>query len=307
MITYMARKKGLYMFSILNEIKEYINISGIPFNNISINYSYFPPHYNQAILNHLRKLTGNNYDFGSAEYTLSFDKNGSIYLMIHDFHNKTNLCIANTRLNLEENIRITQVPEVDIIEEASALKLLDNERMLIRQMINTNYSNLSRLDRVKLENNIINTLILPKIRESIKNGEDIVEKALYNHELGTSVEKIIPYIDYLNDYYMEDLRLEEEENKMKGIYFNEPDSDAIIRRNPGKGSPQNKERNNPIIPANDRIDVLNSYHYIYRDFAYNDNNKEIKYINYLYRLSDNQFLLVMEPYNGTKYTKLAII
>ena len=94
---------------------------------------------------------------------------------------------------------------------------------------------------------------------------------------------------------------------MKGIYFNEPDSDAIIRRNPGKGSPQNKERNNPIIPANDRIDVLNSYHYIYRDFAYNDNNKEIKYINYLYRLSDNQFLLVMEPYNGTKYTKMAII
>ena len=207
------------MFSILNEVKEYIQMNGIPFNDIAISYSYFPNYFNQAILNHLRMLTGNNNEFGPSEYKLSFDKNGSMYLMVHDNTGKTNLCIANTMLNLGENIRYTLVPEVDIIEEACVLKYLDEQRLMIRDMINTNYDQLDTLSKVKLENNIINTLVKSKFKELSKDNINILDKVDYKKDIDTSIDKITWYINYLNDYYMEDLRLAEAESQMHGILY----------------------------------------------------------------------------------------
>ena len=286
------------MFSILNEIKEYINKKGIPFNDISISYSYFPTYFNQAILNHLRKLTGARYDMGPSEYTLSFDKNGNIYLMIHDTTGKVNLCVTDTYLDIDDNIRFTSISEMELVKEALALESLDDERSMIREMINTNYSNLNNIEKVKLENNIINALASKNTSEEVTS---------YQRELVNSCNSIISYINYLNDYYMEDLRLEEEENKMQGIMYTEPDKDFNGKRKGGTPSPLIKERNNPIIPANDRISILNNYRYIYRDFAYTSSNREIEYLNYLYKIDTDKFLLVMEPYNGTKFTKMVII
>ena len=290
------------MISILNNIKEYIDMKGIPFDTISINYSYFPKYYNQAILNRLRKITGNHFELGPSNYTISFDKYGNIYLMIHDNTGKTNLCIANTTISLDSNLLISVIPEKEIMLEAKILKDLDRERKLFKNMINNKYQGLNAQDKVNLENNIINTLVNSMVPDV---SYDLVKESM-RKDVIESTNNIISYIDYLNQRYMEEVKLEED-NSMKGIMFIEPEKDYNGKRVLGNTNTISKERNNPLIPANDRISILNNYKYIYRDYAYTSSNKEIEYLNYLYKIDSDKYLLLMEPYNGNKFTRMAII
>ena len=52
--------------------------------------------------------------------------------------------------------------------------------------------------------------------------------------------------------------------------------------------------------------MLDSYPYVFKEYAYTSTNDEITYMNYLYMLDDNLYALVLEPINGTKYTKIVI-
>lgn len=287
------------MNSILNMVDNYIKENNIPFKDITISYSYLPSYLNQAILNKIREIKGNNYDFGSTEYTFSYDENDNLYLIVHDSENMVNLIIANTKLDLVD-YKITVISEYKLIEEAIALKDLDEYRLVIRNMINNEYKTLSPIEKIKLENNIINSLAKNKINNSS------IDISTYNEELTNSANKINNYMSYLKDYYDKDMK-EYSDKEEVGIYFSEPDSDYLGRKNEKNKYPKEYERVNEIIPFTARYHVLEKYPYIYSDYAYSDNYKEIEYMNYLYKLNETKYLLVMEPYNGIKFTRIAVI
>ena len=294
------------MYSILKEVDKYIKENGIPFKDVIVSYDYFPKHINQAILNAIRETQNERYDFGVPEYRISYDELGNIYMMVHDSTKRSNICISNERIMLDGNYSVHFITEDKIIKEACMLKHMDQERDIIRQMVHDTYKDLSMLDKVKLENNIINTLAKNNLEKLEKDNESIFDIVSYNEEITDSANKINDYIAYLNAYYMEDLREKEAEMRMDGIFYMEPDSDTVIRKGTSTPSKGSHERVNQVMPADERIDVLEDYSYIYREFAYSTDKSQIDYMSYLYQIN-NKYILVMEPYNGIKHTKIAVI
>ena len=123
------------MNSILDAVKAYIIKNDIPFKDISVSYSYFPKYFNQAVLNKIREIKGIGYDLGASIYTLSFDKNNNLYLLVNDSTGKENLVISNTRFDPTKEMRYVQAPEIEIIEDACMLEYLDKERIDIRELV----------------------------------------------------------------------------------------------------------------------------------------------------------------------------
>ncbi len=293
------------MNSILKEVKEYIIKNNIPFKDICVSYECFPKYINQAILNKIREIKGIGYDLGSSTYILSFDKNNNLYLLVNDSEGYTNLIIADTPIYPTKDIKYTQVPEIEIIEDACMLEYLSNERISVREMIDKEYKKLSPIEKVRLENNIINLLAKNKFNDLSKNNDNILNKVSYKEANKKTVKLITDYINYLDAYYEQDLEIDAEVGE--GIYFNEPDADPrgrIINKNK---YPEPKERVNEIIPFTDRYQFLESYPYLYADYAYSKAKGQIEYMNYLFEIGYHKYVLILEPYNGTKVTRIAVI
>jgi hypothetical protein len=212
------------------------------------------------------------------------------------------VCISNHSVELDADYYITFIHESAIIREAYLLKQMDSERKAIKKMIDEDYKDLDMINKVKLQNNIINTLVKNKL---VKNG-NYVDTFPYEIELMDSVDKINAYIDYLNDYYLEDLKHEEDLRQVPDIFYVEPEQDVSGKRGHNTGSTNAMERANEVMAVSLRKDVLDAYPYIYRGNAYTTDKSHFEYMSYLY-LSNGKYILVMEPYNGVKHTKIAII
>ena len=113
--------------------------------------------------------------------------------------------------------------------------------------------------------------------------------------------------------YIEKLN-EERDNKTVSLSFEAPEvgSSGIIRNN-NTNSTGTRERVNSILPLDDRVNILESYNYMYVGYAFsngydtnNQRGRELQYLNYLYNLGNNKYALVMEPYSGTSHTKIMI-
>ena len=113
--------------------------------------------------------------------------------------------------------------------------------------------------------------------------------------------------------YIEKLN-EERDNKTVSLSFEAPEvgSSGIIRNN-NTDSTGTRERVNSILPLDDRVNILESYNYMYVGYAFsngydtnNQRGRELQYLNYLYNLGNNKYALVMEPYSGTSHTKIMI-
>lgn len=292
------------MYSILNEIDKYVKENGIPFKDIIISPEYLPKHINQVILDKIREIRGTRYDFATSDYRISYDKFGHLYVMVHDILGRNNLCISNHRIDLDGEYFVSFISEEELIKEACMLKQMDQERKAIREMIHKTYKDISMIDKVKLENNIINTLAKDRLNKLDNNGSLLISS--YMDELVKSTNLITNYIAYLNEFYMEELKQKEDAMKMDGILYTEPDSDTIGRNSTGNLYKGAHERVNDVMPAEDRISSLEGYSYIYREFAYSKHKDQIDYMSYLYQNND-KYILVMEPYNGIKHTKIVIL
>ena len=287
------------MYSILDQVDKHIKTEGIPFKEIIITPSYLPAHLNQAILNKVRSFNDVNYDFATSDYVLSYDKNGTLYMMVQDIHGRHNICISNHSVELDADYYITFIHESKLISDAIMLEKMDSERQAIRKMIRDAYQNISMVDKVKLENNIINTIAKDRLTK-----QGYADMSSYVSEINDSVSKINDYIDSLNAYYMEDLRYEEGLRQVDDIFYVEPEQDTFGKK--GIGSGITHERANEIMDAETREKTLENYPYIYRGYAYTSDKSHIEYMNYLY-MNNGKYILVMEPYNGIKHTKIAII
>ena len=73
MVVYITRKKGINMYSMLNEIDKYIKKNGIPFNRISFSYTYLPDFINYVLLENNSMII--NYIYNDENWNLLYQDN----------------------------------------------------------------------------------------------------------------------------------------------------------------------------------------------------------------------------------------
>ena len=316
------------MYSILREINKYMEKKGIPFKGVTFSYDYLDPYLDQAIKNKLNSISEDRYNTGCQEYTLKYDENNNLCLIAKKYKGNTILVIYDSDKTKRVALpgKFHAIAEKDIIKEAAMLKYLEQDRLLIRNRLYEINPNIGLIDRVKKENELIKDLaniLFKELKEERDKAIDkteykdlltiIIEKTNYNNLLTKETEEIINYIDYLFKDYLYSLdyikKQEEEHKRMDGICYREPDSESVPRKKPDKITYDytSREKKYQIIPFAERNAVLEKYPYVFRDYAYTSDKKEISYMNYLYNIGNNKYILIMEPQNGTKYTKIAVI
>lgn len=299
------------MYSMLNEIDKYIKKNGIPFNRISFSYTYLPDYINYVLLEKLRGIQDNSFiELGSSNYELAYDKNGIIYMKITSSINYNDNIVVAASDKIELDFVSTVVKESRVIEEACLYKILSNYRKKVE--LELSKSNLSPKNKIYVANKLLRIKKNEKYNELLKKGESIFDKVDYKTPMQLSTKKIIDYISYLNEEYQETLIEKfnsDYDDEILKIEYNEPVGIGQELCYTNIFSESNKyERTNPIISASSRIQHLESFPYIYRGYAYNNSsNKEISYVSYLYNIGDNKYILIIEPYNGSKYTKIIVL
>lgn len=297
------------MYSMLKEIDKYIKKNGIPFDKVSFSYTYLPPYVNYVIVEKLRGLNDNNYfELGDPFYEISYDKNGYIYLIARSSIDNTSIVITNTD-KLELDFKSTVIKESRILEEACFYKSLYYYRKKVEEKVSK--YNITRIQRINLINKLLREEKNKKYKESVRNNDSILNRVDYKTPMLLATKKIIDYINYLNEEYQESLiEYIEEENigEILKIGYTEPTGEGLETYTDMYSENNNYERINPIISASSRIEHLESFPYIYRGYAYNKtSNKEISYVSYLYNIGGSKYILILEPYNGTKYTKIIVL
>lgn len=293
------------MFSILKEIHQYIVENGIPFKNIRVSYTYFSKYVNQAILELVRGASLNNeFELGPREYTIQYDNQGQIYLLATDRVEHVNVVICRDPSSLDLDYPHATFSEKRVIRDACECKRLDDFRQMIREILIE--EDINPRNRVELENKILNKTAISDYKRLKEEGRSILDMVDYEDSLRDTVTNLKKYIDYLNQKYQEEVISKE---VMYGISYREPTPDSdIFKRGPREfGYKPTKDRKNIVMGAEERIEILERYPYVYKDYAFTANNKEIDYMVYLYNVRENEFVMIMEPYNGMKYTKVVIL
>lgn len=293
------------MFYFLNRIDDYIRTNGIPFRNIEIKSSYLPEYFNYAILCKLRDSGSFVFDmFAPDKYVLDYDSNNNLYLEAIGRDRRTRLLIYSSR-DIASGINSTEVgykiSDGSLYKDACLIKYNMKRQEEVKKILKETYAYKPLPERVKT---------LHKVMKDVRNecyatvGHDIYSLANYSKEVNEATDRIIAYIDYLNICYTEDL-MEYDKDKMVSISFIPALADTVVRKS-GNGN-GNKERVNEILSADDRVKVLTSFKYDYYCLASSYSNKKIDYYCYMYESFDGVPILVMEPYSGTKYTRVVYL
>lgn len=200
------------MYSILCEVDRHIKEKNILLRSFSINYSYFPKYFNQAIVNELRKIDPTRFELGPSEYELLYDDKGNLCLFVRDTSDRMptqvkKIAISNYAGGTRANFAVpaTRRSEEEIVENACMLEFLEDKRAITRRAISLQ-PDLSPIERVKIEYQRMSQISQIAFEEIIKTGGNILDMVDYQEEYKQSVDKIISYIDYLWDYYQEDVK-----------------------------------------------------------------------------------------------------
>ena len=291
------------MFSFLTEIDKYIKKNNIPLKRLEFSYTYLPDYINQAILNEMRKVT-KHFEFGTPSYELIYDNNHNLCLLVKDINGENTTIFANNEIKPSFNYRTINRSEKDLIKNACALKYFEERRQKIRKLIEEKYSDYPKLEKNKCEYRLMQELIKKHCYKNQRFYDIITNKTDYETPLMDSVEKITSYIDYLYDISkIKKIELPKKEVN-NGICYHEPEKELTFRKSPVYTFGPSRERINEVITTDLRFQVLESFPYLHRNYAYDNFNKEINYMAYMYHIGENKYIIIMEPYNGTKYTKI---
>ena len=299
------------MYSMLETIDRYIRDNNIPFNEIVIDYDKLDSYFDQAITDRLRKICGDYFHMGSLVYTLKYDDNDHLCLIATANKGRNVYVIYNKNETQIVNLpgKFYACSERAIVEDAAMLKYLEEQRLFIRKAILRTNPNISVTDRVKVEHSVMEDLKHDTFSKLSNEGMNISTLVDYDSIFSLNADRINEYIKYTNDAYQAHLeRIKEknaEEEKMHGISYTEPDVVSVPRVNHVPYSPS-REKVNPIMSFASRNAILEGYPYIYREYAYVDDSDDITHMAYLYLVGYNKYMLVLEPYNGVKYTQMII-
>lgn len=287
------------MYSILREIEEYIKERRMPFKSIKINYSYFSKYINYVILENLRRLNSNKtYEYGPMEYTLSFDKEGHLYLLAKANDMRSNFIVSwSNKLALD--FPFEGVDEENLITQACIYKSLEDFRKIIEEDINR--ENYTFRGKTNVINKIMRRARSNEFYRMRDNYRSVLEQYNYKDELMDTVRKIKEYLDYLFLIYKDTINSDNEDRMMHGVSYienNDNEEEICVGTIESIGK---------IIANNDKLDIIEGYPYIYHDFAFDCNTYRIKYINYLYRIGHEEYLLLCKHKDDKKDTKMVFM
>lgn len=259
------------MYALLDTVNDHIKEKGISFKDIEISSDYFPISFNKAIVEY---LINNNTTYTDTRiiknYILHYEF-GTTRLIVTGYDKYNTLVIFSDNATFDPYIRGKLLTESAVIKKANEIEFEMVNRLLQEKLIT---------------------------RRFLKKEEEVPCLSI---DMIKSGDRINKYIDYLNYIYQSNL-LKEQNNKNITFDYTSPI--------PSKNTPSYKtlsktsKRLNTIIPTSLREETLEQYDYLYKGIAINNKTNEIDIISYLYKLKENCYILIMEPYIGDKHTKI---
>lgn len=286
----------------MERIDEHIREEGIPFKQITIPSSYLPTYINYAIMQKMNEDIEAKEMFWPNEYTLEYDSKNRILLKAVSHTARTSLLIYSLNdylSNVSDDIG-HKMSDSYLYNYALILKYYKNVRERVYSEIDKKYGKtLSPRQKNKIRYYAMHDFYEEKYHEL---GSDIRKLCSLEEELNKSVDLINSYIDYLNKTYQEDMEAYRDERTVY-IFYEEKENNnhkEVVRT----GIKSHKQRKNKVISMDERREVLEDYDYEYFGIATARNKVKKDFYCYLYKDYENRNILVLEPYCGTKYTKV---
>ena len=156
--------------------------------------------------------------------------------------------------------------------------------------------------------------------ELLLNSDEMNIDFNYNSIFDSQLEKlenvIEQYISYINN---ETIKRNQEQSQSDIVYFVPEETDGNVRRNgaPKEVHPEEHERKNNVMATDYRDSVINGLKPIKTKIAMSSvkvktyDGEEFEedidsiYTCSLVSLGNNEYKLIMEPFNGIRYTKIA--
>lgn len=287
---------------LLSKIDNYIKSNNLMSRKVYLPVDYFDDYINEAIIYVVRELDEENkFSFGDSNYCLNFNDKDTIFINASTDGWKHNLIICEEPNIMPKIGHALFISEKTILEYATFLKQNRVKQLELRDLLTIKYPDMDRLERLKIEYKIFHKMMKDKITEYHNNGIDILKDEEYLN-LGNSYNKILQSV---LENEKELISILNERSKSINLVFS-PGFDEIGSRvstcKSGVGSKQ--ERINEIIPIADRQNILKSHKYIYWCKAYSSLESSTNYICYMFKIKYQKYILVLEPVNGTSYTKI---
>ena len=191
------------MYSLLNEIDNYLKENNIPYKTIIFNKSYLPDYINLAIHEEMKKASSMPFIKVSPEYELRHDKNGILYMLVRNDRNRELFIISKPGDKIEEDFKHCGRSEKHITKWGCLFKLLKDDVKAIKEEINDNYKYLNFSKRSRIEYELIDELLENKYKEFVRDNKFIENEINYEEDLIESTYLLKDYIRYLYNYYNE--------------------------------------------------------------------------------------------------------
>lgn len=252
-----------------------------------------------SILNSLSEYAKNN--------NLPFDQLSiSFTLFPNEFYDTIIDYIKEVRSKYDDSLKITDFRVIFDKDKNAYFEFIgnDNTNLVIIQN-GVSYDYLPPSYKIKeedffskvVDNDIKkNNKILENLPEEFKDRFVKYDNLDIYKMLENGKDEIIRYANFFLERY----------RTVDTIYFNESDLAPQTHHSKKNNINTKDERKNEEIPFEDREKALDSYESEF-DFNAKATNSESTYKVKVYKLKDKKYRLIMEPTQGTKYTKVVYI
>ena len=323
-------------YPLLENLDNFIRENGIATKEVYISTKRLPHTLIEAAAKELSK-NGRDYSIDDT-CVLSYDNGGHICLVLTFNNMKTNLLITDAIDNLRfpnPNFKFTKVRSSNIFRKAQRIEWIDRKvyasyHELYNKYVKAyeDYANEATTEKERITRE---TRLLKKKREFRNLLKDQIEflfesnsitadygsSTTFNQELKKFENTAIQYISYLNNEYKESKK----KNVSSVVYFTPEENIPSERRS---GAPSSiyigeHERKNAVLAANYRDQIVESLNPIMTKVAISDtqvgtindtklsngDDLDSMYTCSILLIGQDEYKLVMEPFNGTRYTKVA--
>jgi hypothetical protein len=325
-------------YDLLKKIDEFVKEKGISTTETYISTRRLPRFLVEAAIRELSK-NGTEYRIDDT-CVIAYDKNGYISLILTFNNGKTSLLITDTTENLSfenPNFKFTKIRSQNLFKKARRIEWVERRvhasfNQLYGKYIKKYETSITETDnekeaekrkvRLVKKKNEFKNVLRDQIEFLLESGEvepDFEKESSLTQELQRFENAAKQYIEYINNEYIESKKTKDKSNI---VYF-EPEEPEGLSRRSGEASGSlyvgEQERKNVVLASNFRDDVITELEPIMTKIAipnvitgtyvssYVSEEDQIDkmYTCSLIALGNNEYKLIMEPFNGMKYTRVA--
>ena len=274
--------------------------------HVFISVKFLPYGLKRVISSKVRETVYSNMEM-DKEFELFLDKEGELCLRITYNNGHTNIILKNGDLP-HVDFRYTMYPLEEVLKDAAYIELEKDLYDTAIEALEIQEKDKTQSERQKKAAIEVNKIIDSFPKDSIITESQIEDKL--NRILPSIKEYILYCYNYSKEYKDQIISLDGENTQ--GILYYDRGIDYIQRKSSmivdeesmGSFYLGPKERINGIIDYDKREDLLLSMHPIMVDYGTNEANNQIEYKCILYRVSDNEYKFLFEPFTGRKCTKV---